>query len=33
MNRPCCSYMRLEIDHGLAAIAAFAMHMLEQMQR
>ena len=27
------SYMVLQIDHGLAAVAAFAMHVLEQMQR
>ena len=25
--------MRLQIDHGLAAVAAFAMDVLEQMQR
>ena len=25
--------LRLEIDHGLAAVAALAMHVLEQMQR
>ena len=31
--RPACSYCAFEIDHGLAAVAAFAMHVLEQMQR
>ncbi len=31
--KPAVLIDRLEIDHGLAAVAAFAMHMLEQVQR